>query len=710
MLKSNEKLVSPYLDYINYINSLKSNDTPSIIPSPIIPSRRIPSNIFQTWYTKDLCPELEFIRNKMLEQNPEWSYSLFNDNEMDSYVKNNFSKRIQNAYFKLNIVTARADLWRYLILYKEGGVYLDMDSSINQPLKNLIKPDDEAIITAEGNPDLYVQWALIFNKGHPILMNVLNIVVNNIENNTYPDDILNMTGPGAYTRGINEYHKTLYSNTITHASILPTTDITYDKGVQYRLYGIDYNEYFSFHHPYYTLLYKNNSHWSSQKNKLLHTMDNLELLQVYTFYKKIRLGSDTDGGYVVGELYGGYDCYISAGVSTEESFSRDFINKYNMNKYNSFAFDGTIDAYPTQYTQNISYFKKNISNYNDDKNTDLIYLITQYKNIFLKMDIEAGEYPWLLKLDETQLKRFKQIVIEFHGITNDSWGHKYTDKILCLEKLANTHYLIHAHGNNNSHTVDGIPDVIELTYINKDFFDSVPDFNTEPLPIPNLDFPNDPSKDDISLKFYPFIGKGNMEAAFTNIYVNKAWGDNNIVEYSGSSGEGSGIQYNKEYISFLKKFINEMNINSVVDIGCGDFRCGISIYDSFDILYTGYDVYKKVIEFNLKQHSLPKYFFTHLDVSTYKERIVSADMCILKDIIQHWSLDNIYKFLDYLIDNKKFKYILIINCCDQIKDNTDISDGGFRPLSCEFFPLKKYNPVKLYNYNTKEISLIQVSI
>ena len=80
----------------------------------------------------------------------------------------------------------------------------------------------------------------------------------------------------------------------------------------------------------------------------------------------------------------------------------------------------------------------------------------------------------------------------------------------------------------------------------------------------------------------------------------------------------------------------------------------------------------------------------------------------MKDVIQHWSLHNIYNFLDYLVENKKFKYILICNCCNQRKDNTDIEDGDFRELSCYYFPLKKYNPIKIYNYHSKEVSVIQI--
>jgi hypothetical protein len=200
-----------------------------------------------------------------------------------------------------------------------------------------------------------------------------------------------------------------------------------------------------------------------------------------------------------------------------------------------------------------------------------------------------------------------------------------------------------------------------------------------------------------------------METVFTNIYENKLWGNNNHTEYKGSSGEGSHINYNKDnYIPFLKTFITDHNIKNIVDLGCGDFKCGKLIYDDLDIVYTGYDAYKKIIDYHLTQYSLPKYSFIHLDFCNNKETIINGDLCILKDVIQHWSLDNIYTFLDYLVENKKFKYILICNCCNQTQDNTDILNGEFRPLSCKYLPLKKYNPIKLYNYHSKEVSVIEI--
>tara|TARA_B100001093_G_scaffold341800_1_gene326592 strand:+ start:11082 stop:11681 length:600 start_codon:yes stop_codon:yes gene_type:complete len=197
-----------------------------------------------------------------------------------------------------------------------------------------------------------------------------------------------------------------------------------------------------------------------------------------------------------------------------------------------------------------------------------------------------------------------------------------------------------------------------------------------------------------------------MEDVFTNIYENNEWGDNKNKEYSGSSGHGSSKEYNKKYIETLKNIIKDYKIKNIVDLGCGDFRIGRLIYDDLNISYTGYDTYKKIIDYNITQYPKLKYTFKHLDFYTNKESIIEGDMCILKDVLQHWSTNEIYVFLDYLTQSKKFKYILLVNCCGQETDNSDINTGGFRWLSFNYLPLKKYNPVKIGNYQTKQISII----
>jgi hypothetical protein len=199
-----------------------------------------------------------------------------------------------------------------------------------------------------------------------------------------------------------------------------------------------------------------------------------------------------------------------------------------------------------------------------------------------------------------------------------------------------------------------------------------------------------------------------MEKIFTEIYETNLWGNNNNIKYSGSSGGGSTIDYNKDlYIPFLRNYIIENNIKSVVDLGCGDFLCGELIYKDLNIKYTGYDAYKKLVDYNIENYKIPNLSFNHLDFYTNKETIIKSDICILKDVLQHWKVEEITTFLDYLVENKVFKYILICNCCYQSIDNP-VNEQRSTPLSIDYFPLKKYNATKLYNYHTKELSVIKI--
>ena len=215
-------------------------------------------------------------------------------------------------------------------------------------------------------------------------------------------------------------------------------------------------------------------------------------IQIYDWAHKIRLGNSHDGGYVIADEVGSYDCYLSCGVAYDESFSQDFINKFSMNETNSFAFDGSVDAYPWNCTTNISFIRKNISDTCDDMNTDLQYYLERHKDVFLKMDIEGGEYNWFACT--SHLKNIKQMVIEFHNI-NLTYQ--------CLQKITETHVIVHAHGNNYGSIVNKLPNVIEITFVRRDAAESWA-LNTTCLPIAGLDSPNNPPVNDIFLGSQPF--------------------------------------------------------------------------------------------------------------------------------------------------------------------------------------------------------------
>ena len=243
-----------------------------------------------------------------------------------------------------------------------------------------------------------------------------------------------------------------------------------------------------------------------------------ESLTTYAYPDKLRLGNKGetviwgqhvgDGGYVIANIKG-YDCYISAGVNEEESFTRDFLPWSGLSCEHAYAFDGTIVGYPYKYTRNIHFVGKNIDTVENEKYSDLRYLIRKYKDIFLKMDIEGGEWRWLACLTREELQHFKQIAIEIHSPCDDDFGAEAAMKRSVLAGLAADFYLVHAHANNNGpgwgkdRVRHGLPTILELTYVRRDAVGVPLPMNTTPLPIAGLDVKNAPY-DDMALTEPPF--------------------------------------------------------------------------------------------------------------------------------------------------------------------------------------------------------------
>ena len=223
----------------------------------------IPKNIFQTWSTKNLPNEIQNIINRTKELNPNYNYFLYTDEEMDEFVKIHYPGQIYECYSKINLIVAKADFWRYLVLYKYGGVYIDIDSSINIKLDDFIKNEDSAIISPECGRDTFTQWALIFDLHHPILLRTINFIVDNIINNRYPRDILHMTGPVVFSQAIDSIHKEYFGHYLKPRHMGSNTNITHTWcSESYRIYGNDYAPHFTFKHPYTHLLYNDKPHWT----------------------------------------------------------------------------------------------------------------------------------------------------------------------------------------------------------------------------------------------------------------------------------------------------------------------------------------------------------------------------------------------------------------------------------------------------------------
>jgi hypothetical protein len=224
------------------------------------------------------------------------------------------------------------------------------------------------------------------------------------------------------------------------------------------------------------------------------------LLTVYKSpYPKIRIGKEYDGGYVMVDVPNAtYSLLVACGISDDISFEEDFLVKFPESK--CIAFDGTIKSLPTSKAD-ITFVNKNIGWENNDSITNLSDIIYENNSIFLKMDIEGGEIPWIKSLSNKQLNKFEQIVIEFHFPFSNA-------EIGIFEKLNANHVLVHFHPNNccgvRSHRDVIIPNVFECTYLHKKFFTSDPDVNTELIPN-SIDMKNVLYNDEIFINHTPFV-------------------------------------------------------------------------------------------------------------------------------------------------------------------------------------------------------------
>lgn len=193
-----------------------------------------------------------------------------------------------------------------------------------------------------------------------------------------------------------------------------------------------------------------------------------------------------------------------------------------------------------------------------------------------------------------------------------------------------------------------------------------------------------------------------MTKIFSSIYKGSWWGD--------LSGAGSVPDDNMDYIEFLVQFIEEHNIKSVVDLGCGDFRISREVFiDKPHISYCGIDCVPIIVRLLSKLYSSsPHIKFKCMDFYEDCNLIPPADLYLVKDVLQHWTDDHVVSFMDSLVSSHSYQYLLLTNDADpSAKRNHNIQGvGAHRMLSSQLPPLKKYGMKVLFRYGEKEISLL----
>ena len=199
-------------------DELKQTHANKVIEAPlVIKETNIPRHVFQTFEIKTLPKEIQEIREILIKNNPTFKYFLFDDNDCRAFISKHFEPIVLWAFNMLVPGAYKADLWRYCVLYKLGGIYLDIKfiSTPNALTKllngNNFVEDMKSVtfVRAEGHDIITYGEDGIYNglissyPNNEILMRCINQIVENVKKDTYCkvgpngfNGFLNISGPG----------------------------------------------------------------------------------------------------------------------------------------------------------------------------------------------------------------------------------------------------------------------------------------------------------------------------------------------------------------------------------------------------------------------------------------------------------------------------------------------------------------------------------
>ena len=153
----------------------------------------IPKNLYTHWH-EELPPMMKKNYEWMKKENPEIKFHLYNEKKSRDFIKKHFDKEVVDAYDSLIPYAYKSDLWRYCILYVNGGIYLDIKYKCVNGFK-LCYLTKETFV--KDRPDGCVYNALLVTKPkNKIMLKCIEQIVSNVKNRYYGPGALYPTGPG----------------------------------------------------------------------------------------------------------------------------------------------------------------------------------------------------------------------------------------------------------------------------------------------------------------------------------------------------------------------------------------------------------------------------------------------------------------------------------------------------------------------------------
>ena len=171
----------------------------------------IPRNIIQSFSSRYVTVGMRKNINSWMEMNKEYSYTYFDEEEMVNFIEDNYSEKYIRTFYKINAGAGRADFFRYLYLYKNGGVWIDVTIVPYISLREFIKNDTEMVLVHDVECNNIYNALMGFPSGHELLKKCIKKCMSNVNEEKFKplgrNCIYHTTGPEMMMMEYDNYKK-----------------------------------------------------------------------------------------------------------------------------------------------------------------------------------------------------------------------------------------------------------------------------------------------------------------------------------------------------------------------------------------------------------------------------------------------------------------------------------------------------------------------
>ena len=184
-----------------------------------------PCILHQTWKTKGPSKFDKYVYSwtncKLLQR------KFYDDNDIVNYIKNNFPDFL-NFFLSMKNNIERVDFFRYAVMFKEGGIYADMDTILINPKKLFYLMNLDIVLgfeiekgSGKGNVRTLISQCILMSKpNNSFWFDLMVFIQENYNENKYPTY---NTGPDVVSSFIKinkKKYKLNFTNELVNGGII----------------------------------------------------------------------------------------------------------------------------------------------------------------------------------------------------------------------------------------------------------------------------------------------------------------------------------------------------------------------------------------------------------------------------------------------------------------------------------------------------------